>query len=139
MNSSRTSRIPLNWISFWAYSLFVFETAIISPQKIPRFIASINDKLLHGVEYYLLFWISLKAFLGFRNLSLQKKADLLALAYCFLMGVATEWAQRFAFGRSCDFWDWLADAGAASLALIIYRSLTAAGKKSKIKESHGLF
>src|SRR6266480_4505140 len=71
--SLNTSKIPsdsdsfrsqwlLGWIPFWIFSAFVIKGAILPPEEIPSLLAAVNDKVLHGAEYFLLLFISWNAF-----------------------------------------------------------------------------
>ncbi len=107
------------WLPFWAYSTLVFKGAILPASQIPRFLSRFNDKFLHAVEFFILFFITEHAFHLARRW-LSRHPGVLAYGYCAFMGVATEVAQRFAKGRTPDFYDFIADIFGAGLAFLGY-------------------
>jgi len=89
----------------------------------PRFLAVMNDKFLHLIQYFLLFFFAVNAFRRVRFFWSGAHAPVYAFAYCLLVGVATECLQYYAPGRRPDFADWIADTAGAGGALALY-SLT---------------
>ena len=137
MTTSKTPSSPdflqrwlLGWFPFWVYSGLVFESAVLPPRKIPHFLLHINDKVLHGTEYFILVLIALRTFGKAKTCFLREQAVWLALAYASLFGILTELAQLYVPGRACDFYDWLADFGGASAGLLLAGFLTR--KKNEI-------
>ena len=108
-------RWGLGWIPFWFYSAFVFHSSMLPPSKIPSFFLNLNDKLVHGVEYFLLAIFAANAFSKSKQFEVAFHAAGLAFAYCLLMGVSTEFAQAWVPGRTPEFSDLLSDAIGASL------------------------
>ena len=122
MNSSRknrTERRLLGWIPFVVYSYLVFKGAILPPEKIPHFLHRFNDKFLHGLEFFLLFFFAENAFKKSQIKFLVRRPLFSACGYSLLFGALTEWAQIPVPGRSCDFLDWLTDAAGALAALAL--------------------
>ncbi len=114
-------RWGLGWFPFWAYSFFVYQSAILPPEKIPIFFTEINDKAVHGIEYFILFLFTVHAFLGAKSSRLHSRPLLYALGWCLLMGMATEISQAFVPGRTASFLDWAADVAGGLLAMFLYR------------------
>lgn len=79
-----------------------------------------NDKLIHGAEYFILFFVSINAFRFSRFFLLREKTIRYGFYYCLFLGVVTELVQTLTPDRACDLRDWLADAAGAALALGIW-------------------
>ena len=107
------------WVPFLIYTLLIIQGAILRPNRIPAFIYRINDKLLHGLEFFLLFFLALNAFLGMR----WRRSEAMAVIYCAFMGGLTEFLQLYVPGRSCDVKDWLADMAGTLFGLAIIASI----------------
>ena len=86
------------------------------PSEFPRFLARLNDKLVHGTEYFIFFWIARYAFTKTRIQILCERPVEAAVFYSLLMGGLTEVLQLWVPMRSCDFADFKADALGAGLA-----------------------
>ena len=123
------SRWVLGWIPFGIASALVFRGAILSLEEIPAILAHIDDKAIHGIEYTALFLFSVNAFRRAAQPWLTVYSSRLAFGYCLGMGVVTEFVQIYVPGRSCDFYDWVADALGAATAWFI---LSAAAGVMKI-------
>ena len=105
------------WISFWLYNIFIIQGAVM-PEGMVRFFERFNDKMVHGVEYFLLFWFAWAAFRHARASFLNSRAMPNAFYYCLLMGILTEGLQFLTPSRSPDFKDVAADAMGAGNALV---------------------
>lgn len=102
----------LRWLSFWAYSVLVFVSAILPDRQLPRVTkppVHHFDKILHFGTYLALFLVTIYVFKRARSFWLFSRATYLALFYCFMMGMVTEWAQFFVPSRSTEFGDWIAN------------------------------
>jgi len=109
----------LGWLPFAAVSAVVFQSAVLPPRDIPSFLSQINDKLIHGAEYFLLALAAIHAFRMAKSAFFREKSAMLALFYGSAMGVVTEISQLYVAGRACDFFDWLADFTGTVLALLL--------------------
>lgn len=103
----------------WLCTGLVFKGAILSPSQIPHFLHRFNDKLLHGAEFFILYLTAVNAFKLAKS-PLFRHTGVLAFAYCSLIGILTELAQRYVSGRSPDVYDLLADTVGAALGLTAY-------------------
>ncbi len=112
-SASILQRLFAGWLPFWACN------AILPPSQIPRFLHRFNDKLIHGVEFFVLFWAAFNAFRLARS-GWIKHSGILAFGWCCFMGVLTETVQYFVKGRSSDVADLRADALGAGLGLMFY-------------------
>ena len=119
----------LSWVLFLIYSVFVYNSAILPPYKIPSFLLHVNDKLIHGMSYFLLFGTAVLAFKNTERISLRVLPENGALVYCALMGIFTEMSQIFVPGRSCNAADWSSDVLGAVLGLLLYRFYISRRKK----------
>ncbi len=84
--------------------------------EIPHFLVQFNDKLIHGTEYFILFWIARYAFTKTRIQKLNCRPAGAAVFYSLLLGALTEVLQLWVPTRSCELADFGADALGAGLA-----------------------
>ena len=122
----------VSWALFLAWSGFVFQGAVLPSNKIPLFLLHMNDKIVHGLSYLILFGTALFAFKNTRWIFLRVSPEKSALVYCAVMGIVTEISQIFVPGRVCDAADWTADVLGAVLGLFLYRRLIHKEKKHEI-------
>lgn len=115
----------LAWLSFLICTIGIYQASVIPPRRLPRFLLRLDDKLIHGIEFFLLFWVAFNAFRSMRFIKHQIYAAYLSLLYCMVLGVMTEFSQRFVPYRSCDWRDWLADFAGACLALGLFNLFNA--------------
>ena len=121
--------MALGWFLLALYSLFVFISSVMPVREIPSAITRINDKILHQVVYFWLFWIAINAFLRARQIFLREQAASLSFLYCLFFGGFTEWAQSFTADRTAEWGDWFADIAAGLLGFIFYHLLKKLGAK----------
>lgn len=113
--------------------LFIYSCAIFymsQQSKVPDIFNELNlsDKILHFMAYFV-YGITIMLFL-IPNTSLSNtRLILLILAIGYLFGASDELHQYFIPGRSCDFFDWCADAGGVSLSLVLLKILNKNLKK----------
>lgn len=115
------TRRRLAWSFFCAYSAFVFQGSLIPLERIPQFFLHVNDKLMHGIEYFLLYDAGVWAFRQAKAEGLRLRSVWVAIAWCLLMGLATEGTQSFIPGRRASFADLLADLGGTVVAAALDR------------------
>ena len=118
-SASILTRFFAGWLPFWACNALILKGALLPPSQIPRFLHRFNDKLIHGVEFFLLFWAAFNAFRLAKSAWI-KHSGILAFGWCCFMGVLTEIVQFFVKGRTSDVSDLRADALGAGLGLILY-------------------
>ncbi len=139
---SKSSRhFWLGWIPFWVYSAVVFEGAILPGTAVPAFFASsVNDKLFHAGEYFLLFLLASNAFRKAKKAWLQNSPAGWAMIYCVLLGAGTEAIQFVVPGRFAELGDWMADTAGALGGLVCLKVMTSF-LRVPVKESgrHGNF
>ncbi len=108
------------WGSFLTYQFSVFYTAMIPGPDIPDMINSLNDKVLHGGEYLLLFGFTVHALRMIPEGWVRRRRALMAVLWCFIVGALTEIMQRSVLGRSADIRDWAADACGVMLGALVW-------------------
>jgi VanZ family protein len=113
----------LGWFPLALYTFLVFKGAVASPEDIPEILIDLNDKLVHAIEYFLLFFFSLNAFLRTDHSLFEKRSGSFALIYTALIGVITEWIQIYTPGRSSDLVDWIVDVLGALMGWGLYQTL----------------
>lgn len=78
------------------------------------------DKIGHAILFFVLCWLSWRAFLHQSYLPLMSRYALLgAFIFTIVYGVLDEFHQRFVPGRTSDVYDVMADAGGALLFAVI--------------------
>ncbi len=118
----------LRWALWGLFNFLVIKGAVLPPGRIPRIFQYLNDKLVHGAEFFVLFCFTL---LAFSTVTLRTRAEKLALAYCALLGGVTELLQLNVRGRSCDWKDFGVDLLGAGLAFGLWR-LAASRTKNEV-------
>ncbi len=117
------------WLPLWVYTALVLKGAVAQPHEIPSIFFILNDKIVHAVEYFFLFWFAAHAFGKAKTLALRAHAGRGAMIYGLALGALTELLQRVVPERSCDFWDWVADAGGLGLAFAVSYAWQARGRR----------
>lgn len=90
----------------------IFILTHIPPVRPP--VIEVNDKLQHLTAYALL-TVLLRVVLGPR---LRAHADWATLAIVLCYGAIDEWLQALV-GRSCELFDWYADATGAAIGIVL--------------------
>ena len=107
------------WLPLGLCTGLIFKGAILSPSEIPHFLYRFNDKLIHGVEFFLLYLSAINAFRLAKS-ALFRHSGVMAFGYCIFWAVFTEAVQYFVKGRSPDVYDLLADTVGAAAGLFCY-------------------
>lgn len=116
-------------------NLFVYATAIIPGPDIPEIISSVNDKLLHALEYAVLFGLTIRALGTFpQDSALRLLRGALAMAWCLGTGILTEMLQTRTFGRSGDPADAAADAAGILFGYCVWRVIVQKRKSSEERQ-----
>lgn len=80
----------------------------------------LSDKIVHFIIYFVLFF---GFYLSFKNqiksVLLKKYSLLASVIFTAIYGASDELHQYFVPGRTCDFYDWVADFLGAVFALLI--------------------
>lgn len=118
MTSLKTpSKLP--WILLWAYSALILKGALLSAEDLPRFFSFLNDKLVHGSEYFLLLPLAWWAFRFSSRAWLNRRSMAWAFRYCLFLGILTECVQIGSATRTASLDDFAADALGASLSFLL--------------------
>ena len=91
-----------------------------------------EDKLLHIGAYFLL-TLSALPFALEASEHMSRRATRWVILFSALYGISDELHQAMVPGRSCDFFDWIADISGAILAVACFRWLEKSGKISTRK------
>lgn len=109
----------VRWFVLAACTFLIVQGALLPPDRIPRIFSLVNDKFVHGAEYFLLFFAARPAFESLRSgRALVSDLSLTAFFYCAFWGGLTEILQRNVPGRSPDWHDWYANLAGAGLAFL---------------------
>lgn len=104
--TSRPSRLSL-WAPVIIYMAAIFWASSVQDPQIP----SGSDKPLHGMAYFGLALIVVRAVAGGLPRRIDMRTTLMALAITVGYAASDELHQRFVPGRSADLYDLAADAG----------------------------
>ena len=118
------------WVPFLAFAGLIFLLSSLPSDKftspapwlarlLPEWLAQNFDKVIHGGEYAILGWLSLRATALGSPLSFPLVA-VVAFFICSAYGASDEWHQSFVPGRSCDVWDWLVDSIGSFFAIAAF-------------------
>jgi len=107
------------WGPLWLCTGLVFKGSVLPPSQIPQFLHRFNDKLIHGVEFFLLFFSAVNAFRLAKS-AVFRHAGVTAFAYSILIGILTEVSQHFVEGRQPDVYDLFADTVGISAGMVLY-------------------
>ena len=118
-NASFAARWLGGWLPLWLCTGLVVKGAVLTPAEIPHFLYRLNDKLIHGVEFLLLYLFALNAFRLAKS-AMFRHSGVMAFGYCVFWAVLTEALQYGVKGRSPDVCDLLADTVGAVVGLFFY-------------------
>ncbi|MSR77454.1 MAG: VanZ family protein [Candidatus Omnitrophica bacterium] len=122
-------RWAFGWIPFWTATAVIVRGAVMPPKDIPQFLFEVNDKLIHGAEFFVMMLIAYHAFERALSEKIHRYRFSDAILYSLFLGALTECLQFYTPGRSPDIFDFFADSvGVAAAALIM-------GKITKIQDT----
>ena len=117
--------------AIWTRWVVVFVAAaaiyVVSDRPIPGGIMPPipqADKVAHALAYAILAALVLRALWADETRPVSVGVLVLGAALAAAYGVTDEMHQRLVEGRSCDFFDWTADAVGATLAACVWTPLT---------------
>jgi VanZ family protein len=117
--------------------LAIFIESSFSSEEYPKIDFELSDKIVHFIIYFVLFIAAYYSFVNQDKFALLKNYPLtISLIFTAVYGASDEFHQYFVPGRSCEFYDWVADfAGGlfAVLIIIIYKKIS--DKKNKLKNT----
>jgi len=118
------------------YAVFIFVLSSI-PHLTPPIIEFILlDKLVHFVIYAFLSYLLFLAFFKTGKNLFHKNAHLFSISIGILYALTDELHQKFVPGRSCDFFDFLADGIGVVLIQVILWSAHRHKKENLKTRSH---
>ncbi|MCK4223779.1 MAG: VanZ family protein [candidate division Zixibacteria bacterium] len=91
------------------YALLIFAISAIPELTPPSFGFKIEDKILHFLEYSVFSFLLFLAFFTSGKEFLKKHVFLISSLIGIAYALTDELHQKFVPGRSCDFFDFLAD------------------------------
>lgn len=97
------------------YALLIFVVSAVPSITPPTFVFVLEDKILHFIEYSIFSALLFLAFFTSGKEFLKKHVFLISSLIGIAYAVSDELHQKFVPGRSCEFFDFLAD----SLGIIV--------------------
>lgn len=127
--SAEWRRIVFYWGPVAGYAGLIFYLSAQShpDEDLPALFGSVNDKVLHAVEYAGLGGLCYRAFRWGTGGPVAARAFLFAVLAASLYGVTDEIHQLFVPFRESSWQDWLADTFGATLGALTVRRLFGAG------------
>jgi VanZ family protein len=106
------------WLPVLLYVTAIFAVSSLSlpPNPIPM---PDSDKIYHMCEYGLLGLLMGRALRHSVAPYSALAASMMTVALVMMVAAADEYYQSFVPGRTCDMFDWLADAGAGVLSQVV--------------------
>ena len=106
------------------YSLFIIYMSSQSHLPVPNFGFDWQDKVIHASAFFV-YGIFLRIFLvGALEIHSRKAHILLFFAVGCIFAASDEVHQYYVEGRSCDFYDWVADTVGLALSLAVVQKLS---------------
>jgi VanZ family protein len=111
-------------IPFYLLCLAIFTESSFPSKDFPKIEFELADKLVHFAIYFVLLITAYYSF-GSQNTFgyLNRNSLAAALIFTAVFGASDEIHQYFVPGRSCEFYDWVADiaGGVFAVALLIFK------------------
>lgn len=112
-------------------NLFVAAAACVPGQDIPEIVTSLNDKLLHALQYAVFFGLTVKALGTYSEHSaLRLLRGPLAMGWSLAAGILTELLQTQVPGRRADPADAAANAAGILTGYLLWRLISRRKKNS---------
>jgi VanZ family protein len=109
--------IYLPLIIYW---IILFIATTIPGKSLPPI--GVSDKINHLVAYFILTVMLDLTFLAQQSIDILRRYSVqFAILTAAVYGIIDEIHQSFIPGRSCDFYDWIADIIGASLTFFVYK------------------
>ena len=124
----RESKVTiLRWLYYIlpvvVYAGIIYSISSISYISVPKIGLQIEDKILHTIEYFVFGFLLMRAFTFGKSNPAAKKVLIIAIIAGFIYSASDEVHQHFVPGRTCEFWDWLADALGIMAGVFIFRRI----------------
>ena len=106
--------------------IVIFSLSSIPGESLPHTDISFADKAVHFIVYAVLAFFSARAFLQGPAESTRSLVQAYAASagLCLAWGASDEIHQLLVPGRSCDFWDFCADAASVLAVHVVYYTLS---------------
>ena len=116
----------ISWAPVFIWMAVIFGLSSIPGKDIPDIGIEGLDKIAHMVEYGILGFLLIRAFLKSRNDPAGSNINLagmiiLSIIIASVYGITDEWHQGFVPGRTPDFLDLLADFAGLNIGIFLYR------------------
>ncbi|MDP8289448.1 MAG: VanZ family protein [Candidatus Susulua stagnicola] len=108
-------RYLFSWYTTYSYSFFVVAIALLPVKFPPQLLFPFQDKVIHGLIYFLLAFLVVNTFLR-KKISSFKKYGFI---YVFCLGLVTETMQYFLPYRSFELGDILANSIGGLLGILL--------------------
>ncbi len=110
------------WVPVVAYATLIFYGSSLSHPEdtFPSFLEGLSDKVLHMLEFGLLGVLCYRAFGSAAGAWGGRYALPLAIALAIFYGFTDELHQALVPEREADGWDFLADAGGATIGTVAW-------------------
>lgn len=116
MNSKLKYHLPL-----LIFCLGIFVESSFPTEAYPKIEFELSDKIVHfGIYFVLFFAFNYSLNNQTKYLLLNKYSLFAALIFASLYGASDELHQFFVPGRTCEFFDWLADAVGAIFGVLVF-------------------
>ena len=112
------------WLPVALYIVLIFGLSSIQGLQVPGSFPFM-DKVAHLMEYSLFGLLVGRAIRFTMTGSSRVAMSVAAISFGSVIGMLDELYQRFVPGRSCDVFDWLTDATAVTLAVVVTQIVTA--------------
>lgn len=108
------------WLPLFCWLGAIFAASSLPGENLPDLSKFSLDKIAHGLEYFILGLLMMRAFeASFPNMGLTKMA-ILSIILCALYGASDELHQRWVPGRQSDIADLATDAIGAGAAALVF-------------------
>lgn len=100
--------------------IVIFIESSFPSDAYPNLDFELSDKLIHLGLYLVLFFVTYFSFSNQKSFVLLNRFPLfMSFLFTTIYGASDEIHQYFVKGRTCDFYDWVADTIGALIALLI--------------------
>ena len=121
-------------IPFVIVCMAIFIESSFPSDSYPKTTFELSDKIIHFLIYFVLYLATHYSFSNQNKFKLLSKYSLMtSFIFILLYGASDEFHQYFVPGRSCDFFDWLADVLGAlfAISILLFFEKLANNKKNK--------
>ena len=107
---------------FWLWLIIIFIESGIPSTSYPEIDIWNFDKVVHICIYGLLAFLCYLSLIHQKQIKFLNESPLIfTVIICSIYGASDEIHQLFVVGRTCDFFDWVADTSGAIIAALIIK------------------